>query len=347
MRLGRHRQPPGPLRGEVLPGGDRLPGVRHRDGVPLPLGAQVPRALLRRARSTRATARRGVSFFGLGEILVFMGILDRRARLCVAQARRRLGVRRYHGLLLDFATTRAEADAINWARKFSLFQYPFVTACCGMEFMSVAAPKYDIARFGAEFPRFSPRQADLLIIVGTITERQGPALRRIYEQMCEPKWVVAFGVCASTGGFYQNYSTMPGADQVDPGRRLHPRLPAAPRAGARRPDPAAGADPARRGAQPGRDRRRERAREGRKLGKPTTSAGLDPPDRAREAAAQGEQVVAQIVLDRLAAKFTGGESSRPARSTATSGRASGATPGWRSRRSCATTRRRRWRCSST
>ena len=107
-------------------------------------------------------------------------------------------------------------DALNWARKFSLFQYPFVTACCGMEFMSTAAPKYDIARFGAEFPRFSPRQADLLIIVGTITERQGPALRRIYDQMCEPKWVIAFGVCASTGGFYQNYSTMPGADQVVP-----------------------------------------------------------------------------------------------------------------------------------
>ena len=78
------------------------------------------------------------------------------------------------------------------------------------------APKYDIARFGAEFPRFSPRQADLLIVVGTITERQGPVLRRIYEQMCEPKWTIAFGVCASTGGFYQNYSTMPGADQCIP-----------------------------------------------------------------------------------------------------------------------------------
>jgi NADH-quinone oxidoreductase subunit B len=108
------------------------------------------------------------------------------------------------------------ADAVNWARKWSLFQYPFVTACCGMEFMATAASKYDIARFGAEFPRFSPRQADLLIIVGTITERQGPALRRIYDQMCEPKWVIAFGVCASTGGFYQNYSTMPGADQIVP-----------------------------------------------------------------------------------------------------------------------------------
>ena len=116
---------------------------------------------------------------------------------------------------LEIATSRLE-DAANWGRKFSLFTYPFVTACCGMEFMSVAAPKYDIARFGAEFPRFSPRQADLLIIVGTITERQGPALRRIYEQMCEPKWVVAFGVCASTGGFYDNYCTVQGADQVIP-----------------------------------------------------------------------------------------------------------------------------------
>ena len=85
-----------------------------------------------------------------------------------------------------------------------------------MEFMATWAPKYDIARFGAELPRFSPRQADLLIVVGTITERQGPVLRRIYDQMCEPKWVIAYGVCASTGGFYQNYSAMPGADQVIP-----------------------------------------------------------------------------------------------------------------------------------
>ena len=116
---------------------------------------------------------------------------------------------------MEFVTSKLE-QAANWGRKFSLFTYPFVTACCGMEFMSVAAPKYDIARFGAEFPRFSPRQSDLLMIVGTITEKQGPALRRVYDQMAEPKWVIAFGVCASTGGFYQNYSTMPGCDQVIP-----------------------------------------------------------------------------------------------------------------------------------
>ena len=103
-----------------------------------------------------------------------------------------------------------------------------------MEFMSVAAPKYDIARFGAEFPRFSPRQADLLMVVGTITERQGPVLKRVYDQMAEPKWVIAFGVCASTGGFYQNYTRHAGRRPGHPGRRLHPRLPAAPRAGARR-----------------------------------------------------------------------------------------------------------------
>jgi NADH-quinone oxidoreductase subunit B len=128
---------------------------------------------------------------------------------------------------VELTTTRLEDAAkwakqskldrvTNWGRKFSLFSYPFVTACCGMEFMSVAGPKYDLARFGAEFPRFSPRQSDLLMIVGTITEKQGPALKRVFDQMAEPKWVIAFGVCASTGGFYQNYHAMPGADQVIP-----------------------------------------------------------------------------------------------------------------------------------
>lgn len=113
-------------------------------------------------------------------------------------------------------TTGKLADAVNWARKYSLFQYPFVTACCGMEFMALWGPRFDVARFGAEFPRFSPRQADLLMVVGTVTERQAPVLKRIYEQICEPKWVVSFGVCASSGGFYQNYSVTPGIDLVIP-----------------------------------------------------------------------------------------------------------------------------------
>jgi len=111
---------------------------------------------------------------------------------------------------------RALSDTLGWARKFSMFQYPFVTACCGMEYMSAMAGRYDIARFGAEFPRFTPRQADLLMIVGTINVKQSPVLKRVYDQMTEPKWVMAFGVCASSGGFYDNYATLQGADRVIP-----------------------------------------------------------------------------------------------------------------------------------
>jgi NADH-quinone oxidoreductase subunit B len=114
-----------------------------------------------------------------------------------------------------FATTKLDA-LLGWARKYSLFAYPFVTACCGMEFMALTSPRFDLARFGAEAPRFSPRQADLLWVVGTISQRQAPVLKRIYEQMMEPKWVLAFGTCASSGGFYDNYTTVPGLDKVIP-----------------------------------------------------------------------------------------------------------------------------------
>lgn len=115
-----------------------------------------------------------------------------------------------------FVTTRLK-DLLQWARKYSLFQYPFVTACCGMEFMSLNGPVYDgLARFGAEAPRFSPRQSDLIWVVGTISQRQAPALKRIYEQVAEPKWVIAFGTCASCGGFYDNYTTVPGIDKIIP-----------------------------------------------------------------------------------------------------------------------------------
>jgi len=128
-----------------------------------------------------------------------------------------------------FATTRFDA-LLNWARKYSLFQYPFVTACCGMEFMAVASPRFDLARFGAEAPRFSPRQADLLWVVGTISQRQAPALRRIYEQMMDPKWVLAFGTCASCGGFYDNYTTVPGIDKIIPTDVYVPGCPPRPEA---------------------------------------------------------------------------------------------------------------------
>jgi len=111
---------------------------------------------------------------------------------------------------------RLSSGVLGWARQNSMFCYPLVTACCGMEYMSVASARYDIARFGCEYPRFSPRQADLLMIVGTVNNKQAPIVRRVWESMAEPKWVMAFGVCASSGGFYDNYSTVPGVDHVVP-----------------------------------------------------------------------------------------------------------------------------------
>ena len=107
-------------------------------------------------------------------------------------------------------------QAVNWARKYSFFIYPFITACCGMEFMSAAGPRYDLDRFGAAFPRFSPRQADLLMVVGTISHKQAPILVKVYNQMAEPKWVVAYGVCTVSGGFYDNYATVMGIDTLIP-----------------------------------------------------------------------------------------------------------------------------------
>jgi len=115
----------------------------------------------------------------------------------------------------SFALTRLQ-DAIQWARKYSFFSYPFVTACCGMEYFSVAGPRYDLDRFGAALPRFTPRQADLLWVVGTITQRQAPILRRVWEQMAEPKWVMSFGACTSSGGPYDNYAVLQGIDRIIP-----------------------------------------------------------------------------------------------------------------------------------
>ncbi|MFQ5698088.1 MAG: NADH-quinone oxidoreductase subunit B [Myxococcota bacterium] len=115
----------------------------------------------------------------------------------------------------SFLTTTVDA-VVNWGRKYSFFLYPFVTACCGMEFMSVAGPRYDIDRLGAALPRFSPRQADLLMVVGTISHRQAPILKKVYDQMAEPKWVVAFGACTCSGGPYNNYATVQGIDTIIP-----------------------------------------------------------------------------------------------------------------------------------
>src|SRR5512139_2262781 len=122
-----------------------------------------------------------------------------------------------HEALIGESVVLTTVDkAVGWARKFSLFPYPFATACCAMEYMSLSMSPYDIDRFGALLPRFTPRQSDLLMVIGTVTVRQAPILRRVYEQMAEPKWVMAFGACASTGGFYDNYTTVPGVDRIVP-----------------------------------------------------------------------------------------------------------------------------------
>jgi NADH-quinone oxidoreductase subunit B len=123
------------------------------------------------------------------------------------------------GLIKDtksnILTTTVEA-AVNWGRKNSLWPMPFGTACCGIELMAVLASRSDIARFGAEAIRFSPRQSDLLLVAGRITIKMMPVLQRIYEQMPEPKWVISMGACASSGGVFDTYSVIQGVDQFIP-----------------------------------------------------------------------------------------------------------------------------------
>src|SRR5436189_454891 len=111
--------------------------------------------------------------------------------------------------------TRFDA-ALNWVRKNSLWPMPMGLACCAIELMATGASRYDIARFGAEVMRFSPRQSDVMIVAGTVTYKMAIAVRRIYEQMCEPKWVIAMGACASTGGMYRSYAVLHGVDHIIP-----------------------------------------------------------------------------------------------------------------------------------
>jgi len=105
---------------------------------------------------------------------------------------------------------------VNWSRKNSLWPMPFATACCGIELMATGASRYDIARFGAEVMRFTPRQCDLLICAGRVAIKNMPVLQRIYMQMCEPKWVISMGACASTGGVFDTYAVVQGIDQFMP-----------------------------------------------------------------------------------------------------------------------------------
>jgi NADH-quinone oxidoreductase subunit B len=114
-----------------------------------------------------------------------------------------------------FVTTKLD-KVLGWGRKYSIFNYLFITACCGMEYMSAACSRYDMDRFGAGLPRFTPRQSDVLLVVGTITHKMAPVLKQVYDQMAEPKWVIAFGACTLSGGPYDNYAVVQGIDKIIP-----------------------------------------------------------------------------------------------------------------------------------
>jgi NADH-quinone oxidoreductase subunit B len=114
-----------------------------------------------------------------------------------------------------FLTTQLQ-HVINWARRSSVWPMPFATACCGIELMATASSRYDVARFGAEAMRFSPRQSDLMLVAGRVAIKMMPVLQRVYTQMAEPKWVISMGACASTGGVFDTYATVQGIDQFIP-----------------------------------------------------------------------------------------------------------------------------------
>ncbi|MCB1215333.1 MAG: NADH-quinone oxidoreductase subunit NuoB [Deltaproteobacteria bacterium] len=115
----------------------------------------------------------------------------------------------------NFLTTKL-SEVVAWGRKYSLWPMPFGTACCAIEFMGAVSNAFDVSRFGAEVVRFSPRQSDLLMVLGTINYKQAPILKKVYEQMVEPKYVMAVGACATCGGFYDNYAVLQGIDEVIP-----------------------------------------------------------------------------------------------------------------------------------
>jgi NADH-quinone oxidoreductase subunit B len=117
---------------------------------------------------------------------------------------------------VDGFLTTSLNRVINWARRSAVWPMPFATACCGIELMATASSRFDLARFGAEVFRFSPRQADLLIVAGRVSVKMLPVLQRIYKQMCEPKWVISMGACASTGGVFDTYAVVQGVDQYLP-----------------------------------------------------------------------------------------------------------------------------------
>src|SRR5207245_335397 len=185
LRIGHgpHRLGPAALRREVLPDRHPVPRVRRRVAVPLPVGGDLLRDGHRAGRVSQRRLHRGAAVFGHGG-----GGL----RVCLAAG----GVSMAVGLSDSVVVTQLDALA-NWVRKNSLWPMPFATACCGIELMATGASRHDIARFGAEAMRFSPRQCDLMIVAGRVVMKMLPVLQRIWLQMPEPKWCISMGACAS------------------------------------------------------------------------------------------------------------------------------------------------------
>ena len=190
---------------EVLPDGHAVHRLRHRDRVPLPVGGGV----------------RQLGLFALVEMLLFMLTVF----VAYAYVWRRGGLSwDYTGRLIMGLEEKLPGGILlstvekvaGYIRKGSLWPATFGLACCAIEMMATAGPRFDISRFGMERFSATPRQADLMIVAGRVSQKMAPVLRQIYDQMAEPKWVLAMGVCASSGGMFNNYAIVQGVDHVVP-----------------------------------------------------------------------------------------------------------------------------------
>src|SRR5687767_2220984 len=186
----------------LLPGRHDFPVDRYRSCVPLSVGA-------------------GAAIAGLGGLCASHAVYARAGgRLCVRVEERCVGLESNVALdneleNLPVLTTKVDW-IVQWARRSSIWPVTFGLACCAIEMMAMSCSRYDIARFGAEVFRGSPRQSDLMIVAGRLSRKMAPALRRVYDQMPEPKWVISMGACASIGGVFDNYALVQGVDQIVP-----------------------------------------------------------------------------------------------------------------------------------
>jgi NADH-quinone oxidoreductase subunit B len=155
-----------------------------------------------------------LKLFGLVEMLVFLVILVVGLRLRVAEGSAFVGL--IENAFPDNVLTTTVDALIGWGRKNSLWPMQFGLACCAIEMMAVVDSRHDMARFGAEVFRGSPRQCDMMLVAGTVTEKMAPIIKRLYDQMADPKWVIAMGSCATCGGPYRSYAVTQGVDRVIP-----------------------------------------------------------------------------------------------------------------------------------